>query len=146
MTANFMQRTLAARALTRKKLLSQGSKVIPPLPCRSYAFSAKGAIHREPLATPQDSRKPKMRALKARFIRALSRAFSARPLCNLKSWGVAPGCHESALSAPTDNERARRSCPLSLMGSGALLRVVIVHDETRMDDARYPTEQRQNDA
>jgi len=28
----------------------------------------------------------------------------------------------------------------------ALLRVVIVHHETRMDDSRYPTEQRQNDA
>lgn len=28
----------------------------------------------------------------------------------------------------------------------ALLRVVIVHDETRMDDSRYPTEQRQDDA
>ena len=28
----------------------------------------------------------------------------------------------------------------------ASLRVVVVHDETRMDDARYPAEQRQNDA
>jgi hypothetical protein len=28
----------------------------------------------------------------------------------------------------------------------ASLRVVIVHHETRMDDPRYPTEQRQNDA
>ena len=28
----------------------------------------------------------------------------------------------------------------------ALLRVVIVHHETRMDDPRYPAEQRQNDA
>ena len=28
----------------------------------------------------------------------------------------------------------------------AFFRVVIVHDETRMDDSRYPAEQRQNEA
>jgi len=28
----------------------------------------------------------------------------------------------------------------------ALLRVVIIHYETRMDDSRYPAQQRQNDA
>ncbi|MFZ0915524.1 MAG: Verru_Chthon cassette protein B [Candidatus Udaeobacter sp.] len=38
-------------------------------------------------------------ALTTRFIAALSRAFSARSLGNIKSWGTAPGWHESALSA-----------------------------------------------
>jgi hypothetical protein len=38
-------------------------------------------------------------ALKARLLIALSRAFSARSPCNLRSWGVAPGYDESALSA-----------------------------------------------
>jgi len=45
-------------------------------------------------------------ALTVRFIAALSRAFSARSLRNLKSWGVAPGCDKSALSAL--NRSARR--------------------------------------
>ena len=55
---------------------------------------------------PRENRRFKPLALKGRLIRELSRAFSARSLCNLKSWGVAPGCDESALSAL--NRSARR--------------------------------------
>ncbi len=55
---------------------------------------------------PRENRRFKPSALKARLIRELSRAFSARSLCNLKSWGVAPGCDKSALSAL--NRSARR--------------------------------------
>ena len=73
-------------------------------------FSAKGAVFNH--SPPQDGfaganlgQRPRETvnenplALTARFIAALSRAFSARSLGNMKSWGAAPGCHESALSA-----------------------------------------------
>ena len=42
--------------------------------------------------------------------------------------------------AGQDTTRAR------LVRGGALFGVIIVHHETRMDDPRYPTEHRQNDA
>ena len=54
---------------------------------------------------PRENRRFKPLALKARHIRELSRAFSARSLCNLKSWGVAPGCDKSALSALNGSAR-----------------------------------------
>ncbi len=73
-------------------------------------FSAKGAVFNH--SPPQDGfavanlgQRPRETvnenplALTARFIAALSRAFSARSLGNMKSWGAAPGCNESALSA-----------------------------------------------
>jgi hypothetical protein len=46
--------------------------------------------------------KPEMSwtALKARFTSTVRRAFSAGPLCNIESWGGAPGYVEIALSAP----------------------------------------------
>jgi len=63
-------------------------------------FSAKGAVFNHSLGQrPRETVNANPLALTARFIAALSRAFSARSLGNMKSWGAAPGCHESALSA-----------------------------------------------
>src|SRR5439155_27206844 len=63
-------------------------------------FSAKGAVFNDSLGQrPRETVNENPLALTARFIAALSRAFSARSLGNMKSWGAAPGCHESALSA-----------------------------------------------
>jgi len=63
-------------------------------------FSAKGAVFNDSLGQrPRETVNENLLALTARFIAALSRAFSARSLGNMKSWGAAPGCHESALSA-----------------------------------------------
>jgi uncharacterized protein (TIGR02598 family) len=73
-------------------------------------FSAKGAAfsHSPPQDgfavanlghRPRETVNANPLALTARFIAALSRAFSARSLGNMKSWGAAPGFHESALSA-----------------------------------------------
>ena len=63
-------------------------------------FSAKGAVFNHSLGQrPRETVNENSLALTARFIAALSRAFSARSLCNMKPWGAAPGCHESALSA-----------------------------------------------
>jgi uncharacterized protein (TIGR02598 family) len=63
-------------------------------------FSAKGAVFNHSLGQrPRETVNENPLALTARFIAALSRAFSARSLGNMKSWGAAPGCHESALSA-----------------------------------------------
>jgi len=70
-------------------------------------FSAKGVMFNHSLGRrPQKTVNANALALTVRFIAALSRAFSARSICNLKSWGVAPGCHKSALSAL--NRSARR--------------------------------------
>ncbi len=63
-------------------------------------FSARGAVfNQSPGHRPTKTVKAKSLALKAQFIAALTRAFSARSLGNMKSWGAAPGCHELALSA-----------------------------------------------
>jgi uncharacterized protein (TIGR02598 family) len=63
-------------------------------------FGAKGAVFNHSLGQrPRETVNENPLALTARFIAALSRAFSARSLGNMKSWGAAPGCHESALSA-----------------------------------------------
>ncbi len=63
-------------------------------------FSAKGAVFHHSLGQrPRETVNANPLALTARFIAALSRAFSAHSLGNMKSWGAAPGCHESALSA-----------------------------------------------
>ena len=63
-------------------------------------FSAKGAVFNQSLGhRPTKTVKAKSLALKAQFIAALTRAFSARSLGNMKSWGAAPGCHELTLSA-----------------------------------------------
>jgi uncharacterized protein (TIGR02598 family) len=63
-------------------------------------FSAKGAVFNHSLGQrPRETVNENPLALTARFIAALSRAFSARSLGNMKSWGAASGCHESALSA-----------------------------------------------
>jgi hypothetical protein len=67
---------------------------------RRNVFSAKSAAFIRSLGQrPRPNRRWKPSALKARINRALSRAFSARSLCNVMSWGVAPDCHESAPSA-----------------------------------------------
>ena len=63
-------------------------------------FSAKGAVFNHSLGQrPREMVNENPLALTARFIAALSRAFSARSLGNMKSWDAAPGCHESAPSA-----------------------------------------------
>ena len=63
-------------------------------------FSAKGVMFNYSLGQrPKKTVNANALALTVRFIAALSRAFSARSLCNLKSWGVASGCEQSALSA-----------------------------------------------
>ena len=70
-------------------------------------FRAKGVMFNYSLGQrPKKTVNANAPALTVRFIAALSRAFSARSLCNLKSWGVASGCEQSALSAL--NRSARR--------------------------------------
>src|SRR5882724_1379565 len=64
-------------------------------------FSAKGSVFNHSLGQrPRETVNENPLALTARFIAALSRAFSARSLGNMKSWDAASGCHESAPSAP----------------------------------------------
>jgi hypothetical protein len=75
---------------------------------RRHLFGAKGATFIPSLGQcPREIRRCRPSALKARFIRALSRAFSARSLGNLRPWGVVPGCDESALSALSGHMRDR---------------------------------------
>jgi hypothetical protein len=61
-------------------------------------FSAKGAVFMTAWGSVPEKPHVCLSALKARFTRALSRAFGACPLWNPRSWGSAPGWYESTLS------------------------------------------------
>ena len=99
-----VQRAVAALCLPRRSFAKAGE-------CRRdegkfdsstvvCVFSAKGAEFNHSLGQrPREMVNENPLALTARFIAALSRAFSARSLGNMKSWDAAPGCHESAPSA-----------------------------------------------
>jgi len=73
----------------------------------------------------RENRRFKSSALKARLIRELSRAFSARSLCDLKSWGVAPGCDKSALSALNRSARLPYNRCDSMAAAFSLVELVL---------------------
>jgi uncharacterized protein (TIGR02598 family) len=103
-TLRTVRRVIAALCLPRRSFAKAGERRRDEGKFDSQTivcvFSAKGAVfNHSPGQRPRETVNENPLALTARFIAALSRAFSARSLGNMKSWGAAPGCHESALSA-----------------------------------------------